>query len=45
LTLADLLKRAVGHIPHHAQYVEEKRKALSIGERAFPLHIASVGMT
>ena len=25
LTLADLLKRAVDHIPHHAQYIEEIR--------------------
>jgi hypothetical protein len=43
LTLADLLQRAADHIPHHAQYIEEKRKALNIGERAIPFHMASVG--
>jgi hypothetical protein len=44
LTLADLLKRAADHIPHHAQYIEEKRKALNISERALPFHLASVGV-
>ena len=44
LTLADLLQRATDHIPHHAQYIEEKRKALNIGERAIPFHLASVGV-
>jgi uncharacterized damage-inducible protein DinB len=44
LTLADVLKRAINHIPHHAQYIEEKRKALRIGERAIPFHLASVGV-
>jgi uncharacterized damage-inducible protein DinB len=44
LTLADLLKRAADHIPHHAQYIDEKRKALNIGERAIPFHLASVGV-
>ncbi len=44
VTLADLLKRATDHIPHHAQYIEEKRKALNIGERAIPFHLASVGV-
>lgn len=37
LTLADLLQRAADHIPHHAQYIDETRKALHIGERAIPL--------
>ena len=37
LTLADLLQRAAVHIPHHAQYIEETRKALHIGERAVAL--------
>ena len=44
LTLADLLQRATDHIPHHAQYIEEKRKALNIGERAIPFYLASVGV-
>ena len=44
LTLADLLQRATDHIPHHAHYIEEKRKALNIGERALPFHLASVGV-
>jgi uncharacterized damage-inducible protein DinB len=44
LTLADLLQRATDHIPHHAQYIEEKRKALNIAERAIPFHLASVGV-
>jgi hypothetical protein len=44
LTLAELLKRAADHIPHHAQYIEEKRKALQFGERAIPFHLASVGV-
>jgi uncharacterized damage-inducible protein DinB len=43
LTLADLLKRAADHIPHHAQYIEEKRKALQVIERALPFHLAYVG--
>ena len=43
LTLADLLKRAADHIPHHAQYIEEKRKAFQVSERALPFHLASVG--
>ena len=41
LTLIDLLQRVTDHIPHHAQYIEEKRKALKVGERALPWHIAS----
>jgi hypothetical protein len=44
VTLADLLQRATDHIPHHAQYIEEKRKALNIGERVIPFHLASVGV-
>ena len=44
LTLADLLKRAIDHIPHHAQYIEEKRKALQVSERTLPFHLASVGV-
>jgi uncharacterized damage-inducible protein DinB len=44
VTLADLLQRAVDHIPHHALYIEEKRKALQVGERAIPFHLASVGV-
>ena len=44
VTLADLLQRATDHIPHHAQYIEEKRKALNIGERAIPFYLASVGV-
>jgi uncharacterized damage-inducible protein DinB len=44
VTLADLLERAVDHIPHHAVYIEEKRKALQVGERAIPIHLASVGV-
>lgn len=44
LTLADLLQCVTDHIPHHAQYIEEKRKALNIGERAIPFHLASVGV-
>ena len=44
VTLADLLERAVDHIPQHAFYIEEKRKALQVGERAIPFHLASVGV-
>jgi uncharacterized damage-inducible protein DinB len=44
LTLADLLQHATDHIPHHAQFIDEKRKALNIGERAIPFHLASVGV-
>jgi hypothetical protein len=44
VTLAGLLQRAADHIPHHAQYIEEKRKALQVGERAMPFHLASVGV-
>jgi uncharacterized damage-inducible protein DinB len=44
VTLADILQRATDHIPHHAQYIEEKRKALDIGERVIPFHLASVGV-
>lgn len=44
VTLADLLQRAADHIPHHGQYIEEKRKALRVGERAIPFHLASVGV-
>jgi hypothetical protein len=44
LALADVLQRASDHIPHHAQYIEEKRKALNIGERAIPFHLASIGV-
>jgi hypothetical protein len=44
VTLADLLQRAADHIPHHALYIEEKRKALQVGERAMPFHLASVGV-
>jgi hypothetical protein len=29
LTLADLLQRVTGHIPHHVRFIEEKRRALS----------------
>ena len=43
LTLADLLKRAADHIPHHAQYIEEKRRALKVAERASPFHSESAG--
>jgi hypothetical protein len=44
LTLTDILQRAIDHIPHHARYIEEKRKALNIGERAIPFHLASLGV-
>jgi hypothetical protein len=44
VTLADLLRRATAHLPHHAQYIEEKRKALNISERVLPFHLASVGV-
>jgi hypothetical protein len=42
VTLADLLQDAADHIPHHGQYIEEKRKALRVGERATPFHHACV---
>src|SRR5262245_13317486 len=29
LTLEDLLQRVTGHIPHHVQFIEEKRRALA----------------
>ncbi len=29
LTLEELLKRITGHIPHHVQFIEEKKRALS----------------
>jgi hypothetical protein len=44
ITLADLLQQAVDHIPHHALYIDEKRKALQVGERAIPIRLASVGV-
>jgi hypothetical protein len=43
LTLADLLRRATDHILHHAHYIEEKRKALKLSDRAIPFHSASAG--
>jgi hypothetical protein len=36
-----LLQHAAEHLPHHAQYIDEKRKALNIGGRAIPFHLAS----
>jgi hypothetical protein len=44
VTLVDLLQRATDHIPHHAQYIEQKRKALKIADRVIPMHLASVGI-
>jgi hypothetical protein len=44
LTLADLLMRAADHIPHHAHYIDEKRKALKVGKRDIPFHLAGVGV-
>jgi uncharacterized damage-inducible protein DinB len=44
VTLAQLLRRAVNHIPHHAQYIEEKRRALKVAHRAIPFHLASAGL-
>jgi uncharacterized damage-inducible protein DinB len=41
ITLARLLQHAAEHLPHHAQYIDEKRKALNIGGRAIPFHLAS----
>jgi hypothetical protein len=29
LTLADLLRRITGHIPHHVQFIEEKKRAMA----------------
>jgi len=29
LTLADLLQRITGHIPHHVQFIEEKKQAMA----------------
>jgi hypothetical protein len=43
VTLADLLQRITDHIPHHAQYIEEKRKALKFSERAIPFDSATFG--
>lgn len=31
LTLATLLKRITGHIPHHAEFIRQKRRALTGG--------------
>lgn len=45
VTLADLLRRAADHLPHHTQYIEEKRQSLRVSERALPFHLASVGAT
>jgi hypothetical protein len=28
LTLAELVERSAGHIPHHVQFIEEKRRAM-----------------
>lgn len=44
LTLAELLQRATEHIPYHGQYIEENRRALKVGERAMPFHLAGVGV-
>jgi hypothetical protein len=30
LTLAVLLERVVGHVPHHVAFIREKRKALGM---------------
>jgi hypothetical protein len=43
LTLADLLQRATYHIPYHAHYIEENRRALNIAESAIPFHLAGIG--
>jgi hypothetical protein len=43
MMLADLLQRVTDHIPHHAQYIEEKRKALKLSERAIPFDSATIG--
>jgi uncharacterized damage-inducible protein DinB len=43
VTLAELLRHATDHIPYHAQYIEENRRALNIGERAIPFHLAGIG--
>lgn len=32
LTLAVLLERVVGHVPHHVAYIREKRKALGMAD-------------
>lgn len=45
VTLAQLLRHAVNHIPHHAQYIEENRRALNVSESAISFHLASVGIT
>jgi uncharacterized damage-inducible protein DinB len=33
LSLAVLLERITGHIPHHVQFIEEKRKALGLAQK------------
>ncbi len=33
LTLENLLQRVTAHIPHHVQFIEEKRRAISISEK------------
>jgi hypothetical protein len=30
LTLAELVQRSAGHIPHHVRFIEEKRKAMGV---------------
>lgn len=33
MTLATVLERLNGHIPHHLQFIEEKKKAMGLGGR------------
>jgi hypothetical protein len=44
LTLGDLLQRITDHIPQHVRHIEEKRRALNVGEIEMPLHMAGVGI-
>jgi hypothetical protein len=33
LTLATVLERVTGHIPHHDRFIEEKKATLELGRR------------
>jgi hypothetical protein len=39
-----LLQRITDHIPQHVRHIEEKRRALNVGEIEMPLHMAGVGI-
>jgi len=39
LTLESLLERITGHIPHHVQFIQEKRRAMGVGSSRSPQNL------